>query len=98
MATLFHMLSPKNGMPIICIVQDVIGSMYLLTKRKKQIRRSMLIQYLVDLGDLTRFKEIVSKLGYTAKALFSFFLPRQLWHQTSKIQIENWLLIYGMIK
>ena len=37
MATPFHILSPKNGMSIICIVQDAMVSMYLLTKRKKQI-------------------------------------------------------------
>ena len=37
MATPLHIISPKNGMPIICIVQDAIVSMYLLTRRKKQI-------------------------------------------------------------
>ena len=71
--------------------------MYLLTRRKKQIERSMLMQYLVDLDDLSRFNEIVSKLGYTGKAFFSFLLPRQLWHQTSKIRIENELLMDGII-
>ena len=97
MATPFHTQSPKNGMPIICIVQDDLVSMYLLTKRKKQIERSMFIQYLVDLDDLSRFNEIVLKLGFTGKALFSFFLPRQLWHKTSKIQIENGLLMDEII-
>ena len=75
MVTPFHILSPKNGMPIICIVQDAIGSMYLLTKRKNQIERLIFMQYLVDLDDLSRFNGIVSKLGYTGKALFSFLLP-----------------------
>ena len=97
MATPFNILSPKNGMPIICIVQDAMVSMYLLTKRKKQIERSMFMQYLMDLDDLSRFIEIVSKLGYTGKALFSFLLPRQLWHKTSKIRIENGLLMDGII-
>ena len=97
MATPFHILSPKNGMPIICIVQDTIVSMYPLTERKKQIERSMFMQYFVDLDDLNRFNEIVSKLGYTRRALFSFLLPRQLWHQISKIQIENGLLMDGII-
>ena len=96
-ATPFHILSPKNGMPIICIVQDAMVSMYLLTKRKKQIERSMLMQYLEDVDDLSRFNEIVSKLGNTGKALFSFLLPRQLWHQTSKKRIENGLLMDGII-
>ena len=73
MVTPFHILSPKNGVPIICIVQDAIVSMYLLTRRKKQIERLMFIQYLVDLDDLSRFKEIVLKLGDTGKALFSFY-------------------------
>ena len=41
MVTPFHILSPKNGMPIICIVPDAMVSMYLLTKRKKQIERSI---------------------------------------------------------
>ena len=63
MATPFNILSPKNGMPIICIVQDAMVSMYLLTRRKKQIKRLMFMQYLVDLDDLSRFNEIVSKLG-----------------------------------
>ena len=97
MAAPFHILSPKNGMPIICIVQDAMVSMYLLTKRKKQIERSMFMQYFVDLGDLSRFNKIVVKLGYTGKAPFSFFLPRQLCHQTSKIRIENELLMDGII-
>ena len=79
MATPLHILSPKNAMPIICIVQDAMVSMYLLTRRKKQIERSIFMQYLVDLDDLSRFHEIVSKLGYTGKALFSFLLPKQLW-------------------
>ena len=92
-----HILSPKNGMPIICIVQDAMVSMYLLTKTKKQIEKLMFMQYLVDLDDLSRFNEIVSKLVYTGKTLFSFLLPRQLWHQTSKIRIENGLLMDGII-
>ena len=80
-------------MLIICIVQDAMVSMYLLTKRKKQIERLIFMQYLVYIHDLSRFNEIVSKLGYTGKALFSFLLPRQLWHKTSKIRIENGLLM-----
>ena len=91
MATPFNILSPKNGMPIICIAQDAMVSMFRLTNRKKQIQRSMFMQYLVGLDDLSRFNEILSKLGYTGKALFPFLLPRQLWHKTSKIQIENGL-------
>ena len=55
------------------------------------------MQYLVDLDDLSRFNEIVSKLGYTGKAFFSILLARQLWHQTSKIRIENGLLMDGII-
>ena len=51
----------------------------------------------MDLDDLSRFNEIVSQLGYTGKTLFSFSLPRQLWHQTSKIWIENELLMDGII-
>ena len=97
MATPFHILSPKNCMPIICIVQYAMVSMYLLTRRKKQIERSMFMQYLVDLDDLSRFNEIVLKLSYTGKALFSFLLPRQLLHQTSRIRIENGLLMDGII-
>ena len=97
MATPFHILSPKNGMPIICIVQDTMVSMCLLTRRKKKIQRSMFMQYLVDLDDLSRFNEIVLKLGYTGKAFFSFLLPRQLWHKTPKIRIENGLLMDGII-
>ena len=65
-------------MPIFCIVQDAMMSMYLLRKRKKEIKRSMFMQYLVDPDDLSRFNEIVLKLAYTGKALFSFLLPRQL--------------------
>ena len=97
MVTSFHILSPKNGMPIICIVQDAMVSMYLLTKRKKQIERLMFMQYLVDLDDLSIFNEIVSKLSYTGKVLFSFLLLRQMWHQTSKILIKNRLLMDGII-
>ena len=97
MATPFHILSLKNGMPIICIVQDAMVSMHLLTGRKKQIERSIFMQYLVDLDDLSRFNKIVLKLGYTGKAFFSFLLPRQLWHKTSKIRIENGLLMDGII-
>ena len=78
MATPFNILSSTNGMPIICIVQDDMVSMYLLTKRRKQIERSMFMQYLVDLDDLSRFKEIISKLGYTGKDRFPFLLPMQL--------------------
>ena len=63
MMTPLHTLSPKNGVPIICITQDDMVSIYLLTRRKKQIERSMFMQYLVDLDDLSRFYNIVSKLG-----------------------------------
>ena len=97
MSTPFNILSPKNGMPIICIVQDAMVSMYLLTKRNKQIERSMFMQYLIDLDDLSRLNEIVSKLGYTGKALFSFLLSWQLWHKISKIGLENGLLMDGII-
>ena len=96
-ATPFHILSPKNGMSMVFIVQDAMVSVYLLTRRKKQIKRSMFMQYLVDLDDLSRLNEIVSKLGYTGKAIFSFLLPRQLWHKTPKIGIENGLLMNRII-
>ena len=53
MVTPFHILSTKNGMLIICIVQDALVSMYLLTRKKKKIKRSMFTQYLVDLDDVS---------------------------------------------
>ena len=96
-ATPFHILSPKNGMSMVFIVQDAMVSVYLLTRRKKQIKRSMFMQYLVGLDDLSRLNEIVSKLGYTGKAIFSFLLPRQLWHKASNIAIENRLLMDRII-
>ena len=34
MATLLHIVSPKNGMPVICILQDAMVSMYLLTRER----------------------------------------------------------------
>ena len=43
MATPLHILLPKNGMQIICIAQDAMVNMYLLTGRRKQIERSMFI-------------------------------------------------------
>ena len=55
------------------------------------------MQYLVDLDNLSRSREIASKLGYTGKALFSFLLPRQLLHKTSKIRIEKGFLMDGII-
>ena len=64
MATPLHILSPKNGMPIICIVPDAMVSLYLLTRRKKQIERLLFMQYLVDLDGLKRFSEIISELGF----------------------------------
>ena len=97
MAVPFNKLSPKNGMPIVCIVQDAMVSMYLLTRKKKQIERSMFMQYLIDLDDLSRFNEILLKLCYMGKVLFSFLLPRQLWHKASKTRIENGLLMDGII-
>ena len=90
MAAPFNTLSPKYGMQIISIVQDAMVSMYLLTRRKRQIERSMFKQYLVDLDDLSRFNEIVNKLGYTGKALFSFLLPRQL-AQNAKDTDRKWI-------
>ena len=73
-------------------------SMYVsVDKEKKADRKMMFMRYLVDPDDLSRFNEIISKLGYTGKALFSFLLPRQLWHQTSRIKIENGLLMDGII-
>ena len=97
MVTPFNIISPKNGTPIICIVQDAMVSTYLLTKRKMQIERSIFMQYLVDLDDLSRFNEIIPKLGYTGKVLFFFLLPRQLWHKTLKVPLENGLLKNGII-
>ena len=73
MAIPFNILSPRNGMTIICIVQDAMASMYLLIKRKKQIERSMFMQYSMDLDDLSRFNEIVLKLGSTEKRLSFLF-------------------------
>ena len=45
-------------------------------KEKEADRKIDFMQYLVDLDDLSRFNEIVSKLGYTGKTFFSFLLPR----------------------
>ena len=51
----------------------------------------------MDLGDLSRFNEMVSKMGYTGKILFSFLLPKQLWHKKKEIRVENGLLMDGII-
>ena len=73
--TPFNVLSPKNGMSIICIVQDAMVSMYLLARRKKQIKRSMFMQSLVEIDDLSRFNEIArwiinkSSLGSSSSSL-----------------------------
>ena len=39
MATPFHILSPKNGMPIICIVQYAIGEYVSVDKEKEADRK-----------------------------------------------------------
>ena len=65
-------------------------SMYLLTKRKKQIERSMFMQYLVDIDDLSRFNEIASKLGYKGKALFSF--TKAVVAQNDKDTDRKWIV------
>ena len=83
-------------MPIICIVHDAMVSISLLRRRKKQIERPDFMQYLVDLDDLSKFNEIVSKLGYMRKALF-FLLLKQLWHKTPKIHLENGFLMDEII-
>ena len=64
--------------------------MYLLTKRKKQTERSMFMQYLGDIDDLSRFNEIVSKLGYTGKALF-FFVTKAVVAQNVKDTDRKWI-------
>ena len=83
-------------MPIICIVHDAMVSMSLLRRRKKQIERPAFMQYLVDLDDLSKFNEIVSKLGYMGKGFF-FLLLKQLWHKTPKIRMENGFLMDEII-
>ena len=96
MATPNHILSPKNGKPIICLVQDAIVSMSLMTERKTAFDRDMFDQFLVDIEDLSRYGEIVGKLGRTGKALFSFLLPRDLHFTTGKVIIKRGLLLEGV--
>ena len=74
-ATPNHILSLKKGKPIICLVQDAILSMYLMTKRGGQMKKEDFDQLLIDIEDLSRYDFIVSILGRTGRALFSFLLP-----------------------
>ena len=55
MATPDHILSPKNGKSIICLVQDAILSMYLMTKREGQIKKEVFDQLLIDIEELSRY-------------------------------------------
>ena len=68
-----------------CIVQDAIVSMYLSTKRKRQIERSMFMQYLVDLDDLSIFNEIF----YQRNLLF--FVTKAVVAQNVKDTERNWI-------
>ena len=78
MATPNHILSPKNPKPIICLVQDAIVNMYLITKRESQKKKEDFDQLLKDVEDLSRYDLIVSILGRTGRALSSFLLPWDL--------------------
>ena len=68
-----------------CIVQDAIVSMYLLTKRKRQIERSMFMQYLVDLDDLSIFNVIF----YQRNLLF--FVTKAVVAQNVKDTERKWI-------
>ena len=60
------------------------GEYVSVDKEKEQIERSVFMQYLVDLDDLSRSKEIASKLGYTGKALFFFLVTKAVIAQNVK--------------
>ena len=66
-------------------------SIYMLKRRKRQIKRSMFMQYLVDLDDLSRFNEIVLKLYYTEKVLFSFFCTKAVLAPNVKDTDRKWI-------
>ena len=61
------------------VSQDAMVSMYLLTKRKKQIERSMFMQYLMDLDDLSRFN-----VGFDGKGPLFFLVTKAIVAQNFK--------------
>ena len=95
-ATPNHILSPKNGKPIICLVQDAIVSMYLMTGRKNVFSKDLFDQFLMDIEDLSRYDHIVSNMGRTRNAMFSFLLPRDLNFSSRDIVIRRGLLVRGI--
>ena len=96
MTTPNHLLSPKNGKRIICLVQDAIASIYLMTKREGQVKKEHFDQLLIDIEDMRRYEFIVSILGRTGRALFSFLLPRNLNFSTHTVVIQKGLLVKGL--
>ena len=95
MATPNHILSPKNGKPIIWLVQDAILSMYLMTKIEGQIKKRIFGQLLIDIEELSRDELIVSILGRAGRVLFSFLLPQDLNFSTHTLVIQKDLLVKG---
>ena len=96
MATPNHILSPKNGKPIICLVQDAIVSMYLMTGRKNVFSKDLFDQFLMDIEDLSRYDHIVSNMGRTRNVMFSFLLLRDLNFSSRDIVIRRGLLVRGV--
>ena len=96
MATPNHILSPKNGKSIICLVQDAILSMYLMTKREGQIKKEVFDQLLIDIEELSRYELIVSILGRAGRVLLSFLLPQDLNFSTHTVVIQKDLLVKGL--
>ena len=96
MATPNHILSPKNGKSIICLVQDAISSMYLMKKREGQIKKEVFDQLLIDIEELSRYELIVSILGRAGQVLLSFLLPQDLNFSTHTVAIQKDLLVKGL--
>ena len=67
-----------------------------MTKREGQMKKEDSDQLLIVIEDLSRYDLIVSILGRTGRALFSFLLPLDLNFSTHTVVIQQGLLIKGL--
>ena len=92
MLTPNHILSPKNGKPIICFVQDAIVSLYIIKKREGQIKKQDFDQLLIDIEHFSRYDLIMSILGRTGFEFFYTYCRR-----TTRLSRQQIVIFYACL-
>lgn len=90
----YHIISPKDGKPVITFVQDTLLGCFRLTKKDVHIADKTFanLQMVNSYFDGTMPKPVTAERKYNGQQAYTMILPPGVWMEMKKVSIKNSVL------